>query len=85
MSKADLELLYQEVASIIEALQPGTVFLAKDPFDGTKWKALNRGDKLGYGRYFKNLVLNNKVADVEYLGKADNNSSQYVKSRKKDS
>ncbi len=55
------------------------VFFVKDLFLGAEWNALGRGDKLGFGRYFKTAVMNGSVPNVEYIGKADNNSAQYKK------
>ena len=42
-------------------------------------KNLPVGDRLGFGKYFKNQVLENAVATVQYIGKAQNNSAQYKK------
>lgn len=74
---------YDEMLTIaidrIDSMPRGTVFFAKDLFDTVKWKALERGDKLGYGRFFKNKVLLSQVEGVIYVGKADNNSAQYKK------
>ena len=36
-------------------------------------------EKLGFGRYFKKAVMNGCIQNVEYIGKADNNSAQYKK------
>lgn len=55
------------------------VFVVKDLFTGTKWTSLPRGDKLGFGRFFKNKVTNGTIANIKYAGKASNNSAEYEK------
>lgn len=73
----DYEKLLCETRKGIESLPHGQTFLVKDLFRGTEWSKLSPGDKRGFGRCFKNMVLNKKVAGVRYVGKADNNSAQY--------
>ena len=65
----------------IEKIQANKVFFVKDLFHGTEWDELERGEKLGFGRYFKKEVMNGTVQNVVYIGKADNNSVQYEKKR----
>ena len=79
MDYTDFEIMFREALLRIETYPPCTVFLAKDPFEGTSWKMLQRGDKLGYGSFFKRKVALGEVPNVEYLGRADNNSAQYIK------
>ena len=55
----------------------GQEFFVKELFQGTDWSNLLRGDKLGFGRFFKGEVMSGKVPSVEFIGKADNNSSKY--------
>lgn len=75
---------YEEILKLttnkIEALEVGTEFFLKDLFDGTDWKSFKRGDKLSLGRYFKNQVVTEKITNVIYIGKAQNNSAIYKKS-----
>lgn len=63
----------------ITTIQSNEVFFVKDLFHGTAWNELERGEKLGFGRYFKKAVINGFVQNVEYIGKANNNSAQYKK------
>ena len=60
-------------------LPSGYVFFLKDLFQGIEWKTLEKGHKLSFGRFFKNEVTSGKISDVSFLGKAVNNSSQYIK------
>ncbi len=63
----------------IEELPIGTNFLVKQLFNGTDWNSLPKGDKLGFGRYFKKSI--NLLENVEYCGKAENNSAMYEKTK----
>ena len=65
----------------IEKLSFDTEFLLKDLFEGAFWKGLQKGDRLGLGKCFKNEVINNKIKNVQYLGKAENNSAKYRKTK----
>lgn len=67
----------------IKQLRPGDIFLLKDLFEGCKWNALPKGERLKFGGYFKKQVELKKIADVEYFGKAKNNSAQYKKMEEK--
>ncbi len=63
----------------IEKIPPGTNFMVKDLFEGIDWNSLTKGDRLSFGRYFKNAVKENVISDVGYIGKATNNSAIYIK------
>ena len=72
------ELLIKAIEHI-DTIQSGEVFFVKDLFHGTEWNKLKRGEKLEFGRLFKKAVMDGSVPNVEYVGKADNNSAQYKK------
>lgn len=78
MSKKDYEQLLEQTLQSISKSPKGTLFSVKDTFEGTIWNALEKGDKVGYGRFFKNQVNTGKVKGVKYIGKAANNSAQYL-------
>lgn len=61
------------------AIESNHIFCLKDLFDGIKWSTLTRGEKLELGRQFKYTVLQKSIPLVEYFGKAQNNSAQYIK------
>ena len=65
----------------IENIPDGHIFMAKDLFPGTNWNQLQKGEKLSFGKQFKNFVLDGKFPGVMYIGKAENNSAQYQKRR----
>lgn len=63
----------------IEKMPHHTVFFVKNLIKGIEWNELKKGDKLSFGRLFKKAVTENKVKNVKYIGKADNNSAKYEK------
>ncbi len=77
----DYSELLKKANARISTIPYGQVFLAKDLFSGTEWNQLQKGEKLNFGKQFKNAVLDEKFPDVVYIGKAENNSAQYQKIR----
>ncbi len=75
----DYEKLFQNACQKILQIPMDTKFCVKDLFLGVEWEQLKKGEKLYFGRYFKNMVENKKVEQVEFLKKAENNSAVYVK------
>lgn len=63
----------------IEKIPAGHIFVAKDLFSGTDWNQLSKGEKLNFGKQFKNAVMDGEFPGIKYIGKADNNSAQYKK------
>lgn len=63
----------------IETIPEGQMFCARDLFQGTVWNSLTKGEKLSFGKCFKNAVMDKHFPSIEYIGKADNNSAQYIK------
>lgn len=77
----DYNELLDNACTHIKKLPVGQVFFVKDLFYGTGWNELERGEKLGFGRYFKKAVQDKTLSGVQFIGKADNNSAQYMKIR----
>ena len=77
----DYEFWLEKAKVNIEKMPPTHIFLAKDLFVGSEWLTLKRGERLSFGKYFKNAVLEGEIPGVEYIGKANNNSAQYKKWR----
>ena len=69
----------RKATEIISHLKNNNEFLLKDLFDGIEWNNLSKGDRLSFGRYFKNEVIEGNVHHVTYIGKAQNNSAKYRK------
>lgn len=77
----DYSKLLEEARERIATISIGQIFRAKDLFPGTQWNQLQRGEKLSFGKRFKNAVLDGEFPNVVYIGKAENNSAQYQKER----
>ena len=60
-------------------LTTGREFLLKDLFDGVEWNAIPKGNRMGFGRVFKNEVLEGNIPNIIYIGKEKNNSAKYRK------
>ncbi len=77
----DYSELFKRANLHISDISDGQIFLAKDLFPGIEWNQLQTGEKLSFGKQFKNAVLDGKFPSVMYIGKAENNSAQYQKKR----
>lgn len=59
-------------------------FEVKDLFEGHQWKALTRGNRIGFGRYFANEVKEGRVPGVIGLERGKDNHSRYIKQQLKE-
>lgn len=75
----DYELLMMESRKKIGCIAYGNIFVVKDLFDGAEWNAIPKGNRIAFGKYFKNEVLDGKIPEIMYHCKAKNNSAQYKK------
>lgn len=75
----DYDRLLDKACAHIKKIPNGQIFFVKELFYGTDWNELNRGEKLSFGRYFKSAVVDKRISKVRFIGKANNNSSQYQK------
>lgn len=75
----DYEHWLQKALEGIERTPPNATFLVKELFQGTEWNDLPKGDKLRFGAFFKNSVNEGLIPDIDYVGKAANNSALYKK------
>ena len=75
----DYEHWLQRALDSIERTEESTIFVLKALFQGFEWESLAKGDRLQFGKYFKTKVMTGKVPNVQYIGKAQNNSAQYMK------
>lgn len=74
----DIDEWMDKAKSTISKMEIGNKFVVKDLFEGVEWNNLNRGDRLFFGKHFKNQVSEDKISRVRYIGKLANNSSQYI-------
>lgn len=75
----DYEKYINSAIMSIGKLKSRTRFTLKDLFPGIEWNTISSGDRRELGRRFKYEVKSGKIPNVTYVGKAQNNSSQYVK------
>ena len=75
----DYTLLINKAISQIGKLPSGRTFVLKDLYIGAEWNQLPNGVRRDLGRNFKNEVIRGHIPNVSYIGKADNNSSMYIK------
>lgn len=76
------EELLQKAIKNIEHTPENIPFVVKELF-GTEWICLEKRDKLEFGRLFKKAVIDGNIPNVKYMGKADNNSAKYIKTKEK--
>lgn len=71
--------LLAEASESIADTPVGSTFFVKELFNGTRWNELAKGDKLDFGKFFKEAATDNRISGVEFIGKAGNNSARYRK------
>ena len=60
-------------------MKPGTIFESKSLFEGVEWESLEKGDRIGFGRYFSNAVKNGRIKNIVRIERAKNNHARYIK------
>lgn len=70
--------------SIESNVAEGNPFEVKDLFEGHRWKALELGNRIGFGRYFANEVKEGRVPGVIGLERGKDNHSRYIKQQQKE-
>ena len=75
----DIKTWMNDAVIKINSLDDGTDYALKDLYDCVKCYELPKGDRLTFGRSFKNDVSEGNVKNVTYIGKAPNNSAKYRK------
>lgn len=68
-----------EARKKIATYSSGQEFEARQLFDSTKWSALDRGDKTGFGRYFSNEYESGRVPGITKLERGKDNHTRYRK------
>ena len=75
----NIDLWMGKVRESLRRVKSGSTFVVKDLFEGHEWNQLSPGDKRNFWKAFKNAVSSGKYAGVRFLGKRENNSSEYMK------
>ena len=73
------EELLDEAKKQISRLPNETIFEVKELFSGTKWNALERGARVGFGQYFSAKVKLGEVLNIERIGENKNHHNRYKK------
>ena len=60
----DYSELFEGARKQISIIPDEQIFLAKDLFTGAEWNQLQKGEKLSFGKRFKNAVIDGKFPDV---------------------
>ncbi len=75
----DFDEWMEDAISSVAQLPRGTPFTLKNLFEGCHWNALSKGDRLKFGKYFKNQVIMNVVNGVVYVDTPSGKPAQYRK------
>lgn len=75
----DTQLWMENAKRTIQSLSPRTEFEVKDLFQDVEWKTLSNGDRIKFGKDFKNEVTDGRISGVQYLGKKKNNHANYIR------
>lgn len=54
-------------------------FVLKELFEGYEWESIPKGERIIFGKIFKNQVLEGKIKDVRFVERKKNNHSKYEK------
>lgn len=73
----DFNIWMERAKAKIARLQNGSSFKVKQLFEGVEWEALRKGDRIQFGKYFKNEVELGRVRGVVFVGRGVDNSAQY--------
>ena len=77
----DYEKMLEEAKlSIKIKVKAGKPFEVKDLFDGVKWKNLDTGEKISFGRYFSNEVDEGNITGIAKIPRGKDNHTRYIKS-----
>ena len=80
----DTGLWLDKARNVIEQLPAGKKFELRNLFQELEWEDLPKGDRISFGKYFKNEVLEKRIANVEFINRKKNNHAQYIKLEKEE-
>ena len=67
------------LSSVKSKVKMNQKFEVKDLFEGCEWEKISKGDRIKFGKYFKNEVSENHVPGVRYSEKEKNNHALYIR------
>lgn len=73
------EQMIRKASQTIGTLSVGDRFETNQLFKGTEWTNIPKGDRILFGKQFKNDVKSGNVPNVIFVGRKKNNHSEYEK------
>lgn len=73
---------FNQAKETIQKLPYGKSFELRQLFQEVKWNTLTKGERITFGKYFKNQIIEGKLPEVCFLDKAKNNHAKYKKLKK---
>lgn len=73
---------FNQAKETIQKLPYGKSFELRQLFQEVKWNTLAKGERITFGKYFKNQIIEGKLPEVCFLDKAKNNHAKYKKLKK---
>lgn len=68
---------FEKAKKSIELLPFDNVFTLPNLLNTSGWETLSRGERINFGKYFKNKVLNNNLPDIILI--SNNGTAKYRK------
>lgn len=75
----DYNLWINKAVLKIGALDKGKTFTLRDLFTGTDWNELNRGERLNFGKRFKETIINQSIPNVIVIDTPKGTATTYKK------
>lgn len=75
----DMQLWLERAIAKIATMPSGKEFEIRNLFYEVDWEALPKGDRIRFGKFFKNEVSDGRVTGIRYKEKNKNNHAKYIK------
>ena len=69
----------EAIIAINNTIKNNQQFELKDLFPGCEWEKIPKGDRIKFGKYFKNEVEEGNIPYVKFIGKKKDNHAEYKK------
>lgn len=68
---------FEKAKKSIESLPYENVFKLSELLNASGWEKLSKGERINFGKYFKNEVLNNNIPEIILI--SNNGTAKYRK------
>lgn len=75
----DMDKWFEKAKEAIWKLPYGKRFEVRQLFKEVEWNTLTRGERINFGKYFKNEVIEGNIQEVRFIDRGKNNHSKYEK------